>query len=119
VRTGRNRQWSANSVQWVRWRYAIHRANMPPPSVRRPNRRSDGLYSIHGVAARFKVTENIVRYWIEKGWLKSAEGGGLGRTFWFELDRATIKRLETAKANGYGSRRQKHSQTHRKEKQYA
>jgi DNA invertase Pin-like site-specific DNA recombinase len=119
LRTGRNRRWSVTAVRWIRWRHGLQRPNTPPPSVRRPNQRADGLYSIHGVAAHFHVTEHIVRYWIERGWLKSAEGGGLGRTFWFKLDRATIKRLEKAKAHGYGPRPRKHSQTRRKEKQYA
>lgn len=117
--TGRHRRWSAPAVRWIRWRHGLQRPNTPPPSVRRPDQRPDGLYSIHGVAARFHVTEAIVRYWINKGWLQSAEGGGLGRTFWFKLDQSTIQRLEAAKARGYGPRQRRHSQTRRKEKHYA
>lgn len=114
LRTGRKGRWSATSVRWIRWRHGLRRPNLPPPSVRRPDQRADGLYSLHGVAARFHVTDDIVRYWIDKGWLKSIEGGGLGRTFWFKLDPATIKRLETAKTRGYGPRQRRHSQTCRK-----
>jgi hypothetical protein len=36
---------------------------------------------------------------IEKGWL-GAEGGGPGRVWWLELDRATVKRLRAVKARG-------------------
>ncbi|MDC0679004.1 recombinase family protein [Sorangium atrum] len=120
LRTGRSARWSAMSVRWIRWRRGLRRPGLPPPSVRRPDQRADGLYSIHGVAARFQVTEHVVRYWVAKGWLKSVEGGGLGRTLWFKLDRATIKRLNEAKACGYGPRPRRHSQTRVQEKkQYA
>jgi hypothetical protein len=91
------------------------RSHVPTKQVRRqPDRRADGLYSVHGVAAHFGVTDGIVRYWIDKCWLTAVEGGGGGRPCWFKLDRATIKRLETAKARGYGSGRRKrrdHSET--------
>jgi hypothetical protein len=66
-----------------------------PSSVRRPDRRADGLYSIHGVAAKFGVTGNAVRYWIQQDWLKIADGGeARGRPSWFRLDDLTVKRLE-------------------------
>jgi DNA invertase Pin-like site-specific DNA recombinase len=120
LRTGDNKHWSRVSVRWIRWRGGIRRPRTPPPAVRQPDQRSDGLYSIHGVATRFNVTEHIVRYWIEKGWLQGVEGGGLGRTLWFKLDRATVKRLEKAKAHGYGPKHRRDSKTRAQErKQYA
>lgn len=120
LRTGDNKPWSKGSVRWIRWRYSLRRPKTLPPSVRRPDQRADGLYSIHGIAARFNVTEHIVRYWIERGWLQGVEGGGLGRTFWFKLDRATVKRLEKAKTHGYGPKHRRDSQTRPQErKQYA
>ncbi|CAN94212.1 recombinase [Sorangium cellulosum So ce56] len=120
LRTGRSARWSAMSVRWIRWRHDLRRPSLPSPSARQPDRRADGLYSIHGIAARFHVTEHAVRYWVAKGWLKSVEGGGLGRTLWFKLDRATTKRLNEAKARGYGPRPRRHSQTSmQEENQYA
>src|SRR5262249_42898178 len=71
---------------------------------RQPDRRPDGLYSVHGVAAFFHTTEHIVRYWMNRGWLKGAEGGG-NRPWWLHLDRATIKRLYAAQVHGYGPNR--------------
>jgi DNA invertase Pin-like site-specific DNA recombinase len=65
-----------------------------PSSVRRPDRRRDGLYSIHGVAAKLGVTDNAVRHWINRGWIKKVEGGERGRPCWFALDDITTRRLE-------------------------
>ena len=80
----------------------------------------DGLYSVHGVAARFQVTDHIVHYWIQKGWLKGIEGGGPGTAWWFKLDSATVRRLHAAKARGYGPKRTTHSETRaQKEKHHA
>ena len=84
---------------------------VPPQTGCQPDRRQDGLYSVRGVANRFGVTDHVVRYWIEKRWLEGAEGGGPGRVWWFDLDRTTTKRLNAAKANGYGPRGRRHSQT--------
>jgi hypothetical protein len=116
VRSGRNHLWTAHGVRWVRWRYQIERPNAsPPPSVRRPDQRPDGLYSVHGVAARFQVTDHIVHYWIQRGWLKGSEGGGPGTAWWFKLDRATVRRLQAAKVRGYGPKRTTHSETRAQE----
>jgi hypothetical protein len=59
------------------------------------------------------VTSHIVHYWVQHGILRGLEGGGLGRAWWFKLDAATIRRLERAKARGYGPRTRRHSQTAR------
>ena len=105
--TGRGNRWSVKSVLWARSRYRIRRSL--PANERVPDRRADGLYSVHGVAARFGVTEHIVRYWVGKDWLKVAERGR-HREMWFRLDRATLKRLGAAKADGYGPGGRRHSQ---------
>jgi DNA invertase Pin-like site-specific DNA recombinase/DNA-binding transcriptional MerR regulator len=63
-----------------------------------PPRRSDGLYSLRGVAARLGVSLEVVRYWVLQGWLKPSErGGGHGRPLWFKLDPATISCLGSIK----------------------
>lgn len=105
--TGRGNPWSVKSVLWARSRYRIRRAL--PANERLPDRRTDGLYSVRGVAARFGVTDHIVRYWVEKDWLKVAERG-LHRELWFRLDRATLTHLMAAKAHGYGPGGRRHSQ---------
>lgn len=101
LRTGKNMRWDESAVRWVRGRHRLHRPHALPQNVPTPNRRSDGLYSVRGVAARFNVTPHIVRYWISKGWLVPSEGG-LGSSFWFDLDHETIARLKDAKTHGYG-----------------
>jgi hypothetical protein len=96
LRNARHKPWNADVVRGVRERHGIQRSE-PPRSQVPPAQRSDGLYSIHGVAALLEVTESTVRYWIKKGWIKPADGGGLGCTSWFELDPATIARLQSVK----------------------
>jgi hypothetical protein len=105
--TGRGQPWNESAIRWTRWRHGIRRELQA--NERLPDRRPDGLYSVHGVAACSGVTEHIVRYWVEKGWLKIAEGGGR-QPLWFRLDRATLERLRAAKARGYGPGGHRHSQ---------
>jgi DNA invertase Pin-like site-specific DNA recombinase len=99
--SGVKRAWDKEAVRWVRKRYGIRRQ----PTGRRgrprqPERRADGLYSMHGVAALLGVTEPMVRSWVEKGWLRCVEGSGPGTSRWFRLDRSTLKRLRATKSRG-------------------
>ena len=113
LRTGLNRPWAVTSVAWVRSHHGMRRPH-GPPSLRVPDRRNDGLYSIHGVATRFGVAEHTVYYWVDKGWLKGSTERGWGRARWFRLDHETVKQLKAAKARGYGPgarKRQAHSET--------
>jgi DNA invertase Pin-like site-specific DNA recombinase len=99
--SGVKRAWDKQAVRWVRRRYGIRRqlAGRRRGRPRQPERRADGLYSTHGVAALLNVTEAAVRSWVQKGRLRCAEGGGRpGRPQWFRLDRSTIKRLRASKA---------------------
>jgi DNA invertase Pin-like site-specific DNA recombinase len=93
LRTGKGRPWSASAVQRVRGTYGWRRDS--PKSRHVPNRRSDGLYSTHGVAAELGVTPGVVQYWARKGLLTPVEEGGRGRPHWFSLDAATTERLRT------------------------
>jgi DNA invertase Pin-like site-specific DNA recombinase len=116
MHTGQHRLWDATAVRWVRTQVLqLRRLPVLPRVGRQPNRRDDGLYSVRGVAAYFDVTDDIVRYWIEKGWLTGADGGGQGRPWWFELDSVTVKRLQTAKECGYGAAIHRNSKTRIKE----
>lgn len=77
----------------VRYDHGLSRTQ---DSRRTPDRRADGLYSIHGIAARFGVRPGVVCYWVRRGWIAPVEGRGTGHTQWFALDEAAICRLEAA-----------------------
>jgi DNA invertase Pin-like site-specific DNA recombinase len=94
LRTGKCHAWGEVAVRWVRARHRIRNPHLQRPGAPLPQRRADGLYSLHGVAERFGVTKDKVFYWIEQGWLRGAEGGR-GRPWWFDLNQQTIQLLET------------------------
>jgi hypothetical protein len=98
LRTGANLPWNKKTVHRVLNQRGLHRASPAPQCVRAPARRADGLYSVHGVAERFGVSEAVVRYWRERGWLEPTEGGGRGHVCWFELNRKALRRLNAARA---------------------
>jgi hypothetical protein len=62
-----------------------------------PSKRSDGLYSLRGIAARLDVSVETVRYWVLQRWLEPSDRGGHGRPLWFKLDPATLSRLRSIK----------------------
>jgi DNA invertase Pin-like site-specific DNA recombinase len=99
-RTGAHRAWTAESVRSVR-RYR-HLTARSVGAQRVPDRRSDGLYSVHGVAARLGVTECVVRYWVRTGRLKRVAAASRGRARWYDLSPGTIKRLQRAMARRRG-----------------
>jgi hypothetical protein len=100
LRTGMHEPWTVPAVQRVRYAQGLGRSQS---SRRSPERRADGLYSIHGVAARFGVRPGVVRYWVHQGWLVPTEGRGKGDTQWFALDEATVQRLEAVRAGQSGA----------------
>jgi hypothetical protein len=75
----------------------LDRAVLAAQPIRRARDRGDGLLSLRGVAARLNVSERAVRYWLEARLLAPVEGCR-GRRFWFNLDPATMRRLEAAAA---------------------
>lgn len=98
LRTGANLPWNKKTVHRVLNQRGLQRASPAPQCARAPSRRADGLYSVHGVAERFGVSEAMVRYWMERGWLEPTEGGGRGHVCWFKLDRKALRRLSAARA---------------------
>jgi len=64
LRTGVHDPWTVPAVQRVRYDHGLARTQ---DSRRTPDRRVDGLYSIHGIAARFDVRPGVVRYWVRRG----------------------------------------------------
>jgi DNA invertase Pin-like site-specific DNA recombinase len=93
LRPVRRWRWGARSVCYLRWQYGLHRTAQRPAVLKR----ADGLLSLRGVAARLNVPERAVRYWLEARLLAPVEGCR-GRRFWFNLDPATMQRLEAAAA---------------------
>jgi DNA invertase Pin-like site-specific DNA recombinase len=99
--TGDRRPWSAGAVRRVRARVGLRKGeSLYPQQVRRPDRREDGLYSMHGVSARLGIAEGTVRDWYKKGLLEAVEGGrGQGDARWFRIDEATLERIEQYRAS--------------------
>lgn len=97
LRSGIGRPWTPGAVKAARCKAHIVRVL---PGGRAPDRRADGLYSVHGVAAHFGVTDGVVRSWVAKGWLTGRRDGD-ARAWWFELDNVTVKRVETARTRRY------------------
>lgn len=104
--TGMANRWSAEGVARVRRRLRIARPGSFPANIPLPERRTDGLYSARGVAARFGVARRTVHGWVKNGRLAVAERGGPREPFWFDLDEATVERLEVH-LRTWGSKRSK------------
>lgn len=111
LRTGLNHSWTVPAVRRARYGESIYR---PSPKARRPpDQRSDGLYSVHAVAARAGVTPAVIRYWARTGALEPVAHQGPGRPHWFKLDSTTIDRLQSLAAQ-YAHRRLPGSDDHRR-----
>lgn len=103
LRTAKGLSWSAQGVWAVCHRHGVLLTRQSHPLV---ERRSDGAYSIRGVARRLRVTTARVRYWVEHSWLFSMEGGGRGNPRWFLLDQATLAHLKrTRTTHSHAQRR--------------
>lgn len=111
LRSGANIPWNEKTVRRVRSLRGLRRVHLAPSAEHQPARRADGLYSVHGIAKHFRVSEPVVRYWMGRGWLEPVEGGGRGHVCWFKLDRETIRRLSAAKARGLGASGSRDPQT--------
>lgn len=96
IRRKENKPWDIPAIQRRRYAFGFHRIS--PKSHKAPSRREDGLYSIHGVAEYFGVTQSNVRSWVQMGALLAKDGGGIGRARWFLLDELTIQRLKQLQA---------------------
>lgn len=98
--TGSKKPWTRGTVRYVREKLGLRRGEECPQSVRRPDRRADGLYSRHGVSARLGIGERTVRDWHKRGLLQAVEGGqGQGQALWFRIDEATLARIQDYRAS--------------------
>jgi len=94
-RTASKRPWTRVRVRSLRARLGIRRGEPGRHDVRRADRRSDGLYSAHGVATRFGVSECTVNRWRRSGLLEAAVGGDYrSQALWYRLDEAAVERIE-------------------------
>lgn len=99
---GKNTRWyRLDKATVARLRQAL---DAPPVHREKdPERRADGLLSARGVAARLGVSPGRVRGWVRDGVLVPVEGGGNGRSFWFQLQDDDVQRL-SASAEAFRAR---------------
>jgi DNA invertase Pin-like site-specific DNA recombinase len=99
--TGHGEEWDVHAVRWARRRNAIVRtAPDQPRTVPLPDCHPDGRYSIRGAMARFQVSSNIVRGWIQRGLVAVTREDyeTHRRVWWLRIDAATAKRLDAEAA---------------------
>lgn len=101
LRTGKGLLWDREAVWRVKRRLGV---KSPPPPKPQPRPRNDGYLSTREVAAHFGVTVPMIHYWIWKGWVTPAAGGGLGVPWKFNLDNHTVESIRAAIARGHGPR---------------
>jgi hypothetical protein len=94
LRTGAELSWTVKLLAKARREEGIYRRRVPRGG-HQPLQREDGLHSTRSVAQRFGVSEDLVYYWIRRGYLRPVEGGGTGRTMWFALSQKLIKELKS------------------------
>lgn len=97
--TGKGLPWDREAVWRVKRRLGV---KSPPPPAPPPRPRSDGLLSSREIGARFGMTVPMIHYWIGKGLIKPAAGGGNGVPWKFRLDDDTVRGIEEAVARGNG-----------------
>ena len=88
------RTWNREAVARLRLRLGVSRPAATPYHELVPLRRSDGLWSSRGVADRFGVTRRTVGNWVHAGLIQVADGGSQSRPAWFDLDEATVERIQ-------------------------
>jgi hypothetical protein len=105
LRTPKGRLWTRNAVHGYCIYHGVRWPHRMPTSAPQPERRRDGAYSLLGVARRLHVSEDTVRRWMNRGWLRSVEGGGYGHPRWFRLDAGTLARLKSMRLPHHRPRR--------------
>lgn len=96
LRTGAGLQWTAHVVMLTRRKHRISRVTDEPRNPPLPHRHPEtGRYSIPGAAARFGVSENSVRYWVDHGLVTAsrADFGTHPNVYWLDIDDAAAARL--------------------------
>jgi hypothetical protein len=75
--------YTASIIQWIRYRYQIS-----PPTLKRPEE-----LTVHQVAQRFEVSENVVYYWIQHELLQVRQLNA-GSPYWITLNETDVQRLQ-------------------------
>jgi hypothetical protein len=74
---------TASIIQWIRYRYQIPRAVLERPEER----------TVHQVAERFRVSPNVVYYWIDRGVIQ-ARRLNAGSPYWITLNETDEQKLQ-------------------------
>ena len=74
--------YTASIIQWIRYRYQIS-----PPTLKKPEE-----LTVHQVAQRFGVNENVVYYWIQHALLLARQLNA-GSAYWITLNETDEQKL--------------------------
>ena len=74
--------YTASIIQWIRYRYQIS-----PPTLKRPEE-----LTVHQVAQRFEVSENVVYYWIQHALLQVRQLNA-GSPYWITISETDEQKL--------------------------
>jgi hypothetical protein len=74
--------YTASIIQWIRYRYQIS-----PPTLKKPEE-----LTVHQVAQRFGVNENVVYYWIQQALLLARQLNA-GSAYWITLNETDEQKL--------------------------
>jgi len=73
---------TGSMIQWIRYRYQIPKARLERPEE----------LTVHQVAERFRVSPNVVYYWIERGVIQ-ARRPNAGSSYWITLNETDEPKL--------------------------
>jgi len=106
LKSGRGRVFTKQAVTMLRSEYKISAGRPPGGHLPLPARDNLGRYSLRAMAARYGISEHVVRYWVETGVI-TPERDYQGGPFWFAVTPPVEARIAEALRRGYGSRRRK------------
>ena len=107
--TGKGKKWNVPAVRWARRRndITLPTAAHQERGVKAPDRRSDGRYSVRGVAHLFGVTIPVVRGWLTRGLIKGTREPYAGRreNIWIQIDDDTAADIRASTGREPSKRR--------------
>ncbi len=101
IKSGRGRPFTQLAIKMIRSGYDIPTGRTPGGHLPVRDRDERGRYSVRGLAARYRVTDHIVRYWVTIDVLTPERDYRRG-PLWFTITPAVDARIRKAKRNGYG-----------------
>ena len=109
IKSGRGRPFTLMAVKMIRSNYEIPAGRLPGGHLPSRDRDERGRYSVRGLAARYRVTDHIVRYWVAIGVLVPEREYRRG-PMWFTITPQVDARIQKKKRNGRGPKAQKKPQ---------